>query len=97
MLPVIEAAFAQLFDPRQLYPSTGVILQDLRECHDEQLDLFGASLQLEKMARLYQGVDQIKAQYGKHTLVLGSSFYAHQTAQHEGERGTLPQRRYALL
>ena len=45
------------------------------------------------MARLYQGVDRIKAKYGKHTLFLGSSFYAHRTAQHEGERGMLPERK----
>ena len=50
-----------------------------------------------KMARLYQGVDRIKAKYGKHTLFLGSSFYAHRTAQHEGERGMLPERKQNLL
>ena len=97
MLPLVEPAFASIFNPRQSYRSTGVILLDLRECHDEQLDLFGASLQIEKMARLYQGVDQIKAKYGKHTLFLGSSFYAHRTAQHVGERGMLPERTQTLL
>ena len=55
--------------------------------------MFGASLQIEKMTRLYQSVDQIKTKYGKHTLFLGSSFYAHRTAQHEGERGMLPERK----
>jgi hypothetical protein len=79
------------------YRSTGVIFQGLRECHDEQLDLFGASLQIEKMTRLYQGLNRIKAKYGKHTMLLGSSFYAHRMAQHEGERGMLPQRRHTLL
>ena len=74
-----------------------MILLDLDECQDGQLDLFGASLQIEKMARLYQSVDQIKAKYGKHTLFLGSSFYAHRAAQHEGERGMLPQRKHTLL
>ena len=53
-------------------------------------------IQIEKMARLYQGVDHIKAKYGKHTLFLGSSFYAHRTAQHEGERGMLPERKTEL-
>jgi hypothetical protein len=97
MLPLVEPAFASIFDPRQSYRSTGVILLDLRECHDGQLDLFGASLQIEKMARLYQGVNHIKAKYGKHTLFLGSSFYAHRMAQHEGERGMLPERKQNLL
>ena len=58
---------------------------------DGQLDLFGASLQIERMTRLYQSIDQVKTKYGKHTLFLGSSFYAHRMAQHEGERGMLPQ------
>jgi nucleotidyltransferase/DNA polymerase involved in DNA repair len=97
MLPLVELAFASLFNPRQSYRSTGVILLDLRECHDEQLDLFGASLQIERMTRLYQGVDRIKAKYGKHTLFLGSSFYAHAWTQHEGERGMLPERKQNML
>jgi hypothetical protein len=71
MLPLVELAFASIFNPRQPYRSTGVILLDLDECHDGQLDLFGASLQIEKIARLYQSVDRIKAKYGKHTLFLG--------------------------
>jgi DNA polymerase IV len=97
ILPVIEPAFDQLFSPRQRYRSTGVVLLDLAECHDEQLDLFGASLHIEKMSRLYESVDAIKAKYGKHTLFLGSSFYAHRVAQHEGERGMAPQRKHNLL
>ena len=97
MLPLVEPAFASIFNPRQSYRSTGVILLDLRECRDEQLDLFGASLQIEKMARLYQSIDQVKTKYGKHTLFLGSSFYAHRTAQHEADRGMVPQRKHNLL
>jgi hypothetical protein len=97
ILPVIEPAFNQLFNPSQSHRSTGVVLLALEECHDEQLDLFGASLGIEKMNRLYQSIDAIKAKYGKHTLFLGSSFSAHTHAQHEGERGMLPQRRHTLL
>jgi hypothetical protein len=65
------------FKAHQPYRWTSVMLLDLRECHHEPLDLCGASLQIEKMTRLYQGVDQIKVTYGKHTLFLGLSFYAH--------------------
>jgi hypothetical protein len=49
------------------------------------------------MARLYQSIDQIKTKYGKHTLFLRSSFYAHAAAQHAGEREMLPQRKHILL
>ena len=35
--------------------------------------------------------------YGKHTLFLGASFLAHLEAQHDGERGHLPERTAQLL
>jgi hypothetical protein len=34
---------------------------------------------------------------GKHTVFLGASFLAHQSAQHDGERGHLPERKQQLL
>ena len=62
-----------------------------------QLDLFGESLKIDRWERLFQCVDAIKAKYGKHTLFLGSSFLAHQHAQHAGARGAEPQRRRVLF
>jgi hypothetical protein len=82
------------FKARRPYRWTGVMLPDLKECPDEQLHLFGASLQIEKMTRLYQSFDRIKALCGKHTLFLGSSFSAHRMAQHEAERGMLANSRH---
>jgi hypothetical protein len=35
--------------------------------------------------------------YGKHTVFLGASFLAHKSAQHDGGRGYLPERRRELL
>jgi hypothetical protein len=49
------------------------------------------------MERLFQCVDAIKAKYGKHTLFLGSSFLAHQHAQHAGARGEVQERKRMLL
>ena len=62
-----------------------------------KLDLFGESFRIERMERLFQCVDAIKTKYGKHTLFLGSSFLAHQHAQHAGARGETPERRRALF
>jgi hypothetical protein len=42
-------------------------------------------------------VDTLREKYGKHTVFLGSSFLAHQHAQHDGARGHLPERRQHLL
>jgi hypothetical protein len=55
--------------------------------------LLGALIQIEKTPRLYQRVDWIETKYGKHTLFLGSSFYAHANAQRESEQGMLPERK----
>ena len=62
-----------------------------------KLDFFGESFRIERMERLFQCVDAIKAKYGKHTLFLGSSFLAHQHAQHAGARGETPERRRVLF
>ena len=35
--------------------------------------------------------------YGKHTVFLGASFLAHTHAQHNGDRGHLPERQHDLL
>ena len=39
----------------------------------------------------------LREKYGKHTVFLGASFLAHQSAQHDGERGHLPERQDQLL
>jgi hypothetical protein len=54
-------------------------------------------LKIDRYERLFECVDAIKAKYGKHTLFLGSSFLAHQHAQHEGARGAEPERRRVLF
>lgn len=59
--------------------------------------MFGASLQIEKMTRLYQSVDWVETKYGKHTLFLASSFYAHANARRKIEQRMLPERKLKLL
>jgi hypothetical protein len=39
----------------------------------------------------------LREKYGKHTVFLGASFLAHTHAQHDGERGHLPERQHQLL
>jgi len=73
--------------------SAGVMRLELKACHDEPRDWLGAWLQLETRSRLHQRVDWIEPKDGKHTLLLGSSFYAHASAPREGEQGRLPERK----
>ena len=66
------------------------MLSHLRGEGDTQLDLFGEALRAERVRRIYDGVDQLDAKYGKHTVFLGSSFPALQGQQHTGDRAELP-------
>ena len=76
--------------------SFSTIREGLSEVQRGQLDLFGESFRIERMERLFQSVDAIKQKYGKHTLFLGSSYLAHQHAQHAGERAAVPERKRVL-
>lgn len=88
-----EEAFNSIFRQNTPYRSTGVTLSNLHDDSDEQPDLFGAHLCVDRLRRIYSGVDAIRNKYGKHTLFLGSSFKAHAFAQHLGDRGDVPARR----
>jgi len=97
ILRVVSPAFANLFAPATLYRATGVILCKLSEAYYGQLDLFGDVIRLQRLSNLYESVDTLRAKYGKHTVFLGASFLAHAHAQHDGERGQLPERQRQLL
>jgi hypothetical protein len=62
-----------------------------------QLDLFGETIRMQRLSNLYESVDTLRETYGKHTVFWGASFLAHRSAQHDGERGHLPERRHELL
>jgi hypothetical protein len=86
-----------LFSPAAAYRATGVILSKLTEAYYGQLDLFGEAIRMQRLSNLYESVDTLREKYGKHTVFLGASFLAHQSAQHDSERGHLPERRRELL
>src|SRR5262245_11493610 len=62
-----------------------------------QLDLFGEAIRLQRLSNLYESIDTLREKYGKHTVFLGASYLAHTHAQHESERGHLPERQRELL
>ncbi len=97
VINTIKPVFEQIFKPALLYRSTGVILYGLEEDVVKQLDLFGAHLTIAKMRKVYEGVDSLKRKFGKHTIFQGSSFYANKTAQHDGDRGKVPERKNLLF
>jgi hypothetical protein len=97
ILRAVTPAFDELFSPAMAYRATGVILCKLTEAYYGQLDLFGEAIRMQRLSHLYESVDTLREKYGKHTVFLGASFLAHTHAQHEGERGHLPERRRELL
>ena len=97
LLHVVSPAFDDLFAPATLYRATGVILCKLSEAYYGQLDLFGEVIRLQRLSNLYESIDTLREKYGKHTVFLGASFLAHAHAQHDGERGQLPERQRQLL
>jgi DNA polymerase-4/DNA polymerase V len=97
MLRAVTPAFEDVFSPAAAYRATGVILSKLTEAYYGQLDLFGEAIRMQRLSNLYESVDALREKYGKHTVFLGASFLAHQSAQHDGERGHLPERRRELL
>jgi DNA polymerase-4 len=97
ILRAVTPAFEELFSPRTLYRATGVILLKLTEAYYSQLDLFGEAIRMQRLSHLYESVDALREKYGKHTVFLGASFLAHKSAQHDGERGHVPDRQRQLL
>ncbi len=96
LLDIARPAFAELFRPGTFYRATMVTLAELT-VPESQPDLFGGSLRVDNYRRLYEGIDQVRAKYGKHTIHFGSSFMAHDGAQHTGDRADTPERQRHLL
>ncbi len=97
IIRALTPVFGRLFKHSEEYRSTGIVLFKLSEDRIVQPDLFGVTARIERLAKVYETVDGVRAKYGKHTLFLGSSFYAHKFGQHLGERGDTPERKDDLF
>jgi DNA polymerase-4/DNA polymerase V len=71
LTPFFEQGFNRLFQDGVWYRQTGVILTHLVPARPVQPSLFDDPVRLEKIARLYQAVDQLKAQEGLNILTHG--------------------------
>jgi len=89
--------FQEVYRRGTLYRATGVAPVHLEDDSVAQLDLFGATLKTIEMKKVYEGVDKMRAKYGKHTLYLGSRHLAQSSAQHRADRGDEPLRKTVLL
>ena len=92
----VEARFDEFYVSDLPYRATGAILMNL-ESQGLQPDLFGEHAEIERLEKLYAGVDALSRKYGKHTVFLGSSFKAMKGSQHLTERGDQARLRTQLL
>jgi DNA polymerase IV len=79
-------SFEQVYNPRYLYRTTGVTLNNLSVNEARQLDLFGEQARSEEKAKIYEAIDHLSERYGKYAVCLGSSL-----------RANLPQRQRNLI
>jgi DNA polymerase-4/DNA polymerase V len=97
IIKAIERPFKEIFNPKDQYRATGIVMMKLKENVIKQMDLFGEALSIINSKKLYEAVDAINGKFGKHKVYLGSSFEANHFSQHLGERGDVPERKEKLF
>jgi DNA polymerase-4/DNA polymerase V len=73
LAPLLQELFDQLYNEKELYRATGIILLDLVPDTPVQYSLFENPVKAEKIRQLYEAADTLGGKYGKHTLHLGGS------------------------
>ena len=96
MIRAAREVFDEIFTKKKQYRASGIILTKLGE-ENRQPDLFGSFVKVEKFMKIYRGVDELSARYGKHTMFLGTSLEAQKFGAHLTERGDDPERHKNLL
>ena len=71
--PLLQELFDQLYEEKEIYRATGIVLIDLVPDTPIQYSLFEDPLKAEKIRQLYEAADILSGKYGKHTLHLGGS------------------------
>jgi len=83
---LLRELFDALYQKKELYRATGVVLLELTKDTNIQYSLFESPMKAEKIRELYEAVDSLRGKYGKHTLHLGASHPLEQLGK--GKRGT---------
>ena len=88
----LKEGFSHVYQPDNLYRQTGVVLSGLMPDAEVQRSLFDDNSKAEKMAKIYTTIDVLSEKFGKYTVHHAASLATKIQAQHEGERGDIPQR-----
>ena len=70
---LLQELFDQIYEEKEIYRATGIVLLDLVPDIPVQYSLFEDPLKAEKIRQLYEAADILGGKYGKHTLHLGGS------------------------
>ena len=97
LFDALRKGFGQAYQAGEPYRQTGVVLAGLVAEEGTQYSLFEDTAKIEKMARIYECVDELSKKYGKHAVQHGASLPAKIQAQHEGARGDVPVRKDNLF
>lgn len=87
LLDIARQLFEQVYNSRIVYRATGVTLGHLIPTDQLQMNLFESPVKLERTEKVFTAVDKLSAKYGKHTVHLAGADMAHQTPQHDKQRG----------
>ncbi len=96
LLRVILENFGRLYRRNIQYRATGIVLMDLEENSNTQMDLFGATAQVDTWKKVFEKVDDIDAKFGKHSVYLGTSYQAMKKIT-VNDRGDIATRAKTLL
>lgn len=90
----VKSSFAGIFNFRQSYRSTGVVLRSLSSAGSTQFDLFEDPVKVIRSQRLSQVFDEAGKKYGKHAIFSGAGLYL---KKKKHVRNIQPKRKLDLL
>jgi DNA polymerase-4/DNA polymerase V len=93
----LREGFDHLYQRRDFYRQTGVVLAGLIPETRVQYSLFEDTAKIERLSRVYHVVDMVAEKYGKYMLHHAASLPTKLQTQHEGERGDVPERKTDLF
>jgi DNA polymerase-4/DNA polymerase V len=93
----LREGFDHIYETYLPYRLTGVVLAGLIPENKVQYTLFDDPAKIEKMAKIYHGIDELSVRFGKHTVQHAASLPVQLQAQHEGDRGDTAERKTNLV
>jgi len=88
----LRDGFDRVYQANSFYRQTGIVLSGLDSETKVQYTLFDDPARIEKMAKIYNAVDELSEKFGKYAVHHASSLPTKIQSQHEGERGNVPVR-----